>query len=91
MVYMLVLINLKNPKKLADYSAAAKSTLAEAGAKLISKGKAVSLSGDNADRAALFSFPELEAAQRWYSSTEYQALLGLRDEGADMTFIIINS
>ncbi len=91
MVYMLVLINLKNPQKLAEYSAAAKPTLAAVGAKLMAKGKAVTLTGDKVDLAALINFPDLKTAERWYASEEYQAVIGLRDEGADVTFVVIDN
>lgn len=90
MVYMLALFDVKDPQKLAKYSATATATLEAFGAQVVTKGKAVSLTGHNTDKAALLSFPDLETAQRWYASPEYQALIALREEGSDMRFFVID-
>jgi len=41
------------------------------------------------DRCVILKFPSVEAAESWYASPEYQALIPNRDESVDSTFMIV--
>ena len=37
---------------------------------------------------ALIRFPDVETAKAWYESADYQALVELRNQAADMTLVL---
>ncbi len=78
----------KSPEKLAQYSAAAASTLANFGGEFVHRGKFVEALGGTATPHGLgiIRFESADAARRWYGSAEYQAIIPLREEAADMSF-----
>lgn len=40
------------------------------------------------DSVVALRFADIEAAKRWHDSPEYQALIPLRDQGADVTLVL---
>ena len=78
---------MKDPAKFQEYGAAAGPTVAAHGGEIVLKGKAsaVLAGSSNADAAGVIKFPSIEALNTWYNSSEYQALIPLRDEAVDMT------
>jgi uncharacterized protein (DUF1330 family) len=47
--------------------------------------KAAELAGEgHGERVVIAEFPDLESLQRWHASPEYQALVALRDAGAEV-------
>jgi uncharacterized protein (DUF1330 family) len=42
------------------------------------------------DRTAILEFPSVNAAQRWYSSPEYQAVIRKRHDAAQSNAVIID-
>ena len=79
--------NIKSPEKQKEYSQKAGQTFAAFGGELVLKGHASKiLSGElDADTAAVFKFPSLNALNNWYNSDSYQVLIPLRNEAADFT------
>jgi uncharacterized protein (DUF1330 family) len=86
--YVVVLARIKNPDKIAEYSKAAGPIVAKYEGKFITRAPIVESLTQNADyeRFVLIEFPNPDIARTWYNSTEYQALIPLRNEGADMVF-----
>jgi len=79
----------KSAEKYQAYGAKAGATIAAFGGQFVTKGKAEKALAGSCDHqaAAVVSFPDMETLDNWYQSAEYQALIPLRDEAADMTLI----
>ncbi len=85
--FMIVTITVKNPEKLQQYIAKVQKVSAQYGAELLHRGKiGRALSGHDKDHdlAVVVRFPSIEKIDAWYDSEEYQPLIALREEGADM-------
>jgi uncharacterized protein (DUF1330 family) len=87
--YVIGHITVKNQKKWAEYRNKVLATLKACGAELVFRGKlSAVLSGrhDHADTVVI-RFPNLEAVNGWYSSPEYQSLIPVRKEAAEMDLL----
>jgi uncharacterized protein (DUF1330 family) len=87
--YVIGHVTVKNQEKWAEYRNKVPTTLKAWGAELVFRGKLSSvLSGkhDHADTVVI-RFPNLEAVNGWYSSPEYQSLIPIRKEAADMDLL----
>lgn len=86
----LVIVNVrpKDAGKLGEYSAAAAPTVAAFGGEFIHRGKLQEiLAGDDTPHGlGIIRFPDVATAKNWFASAEYQAIVPLREEAADMTF-----
>jgi len=91
--YVAVHAKVKNPEKLAEYSKAAGQTVADHGGTFTIRAPIDRILTGEADynRFVLIEFPDLDTARGWYDSPEYQALIPVRDEGADMLFTLSES
>jgi len=80
---------IKNPKKLQEYAQKAAATFAPHGGEAVLRGKVDGALAGSADHQAvgIVKFPSPEALTAWFNSPEYQAIVPLRDEAADMTII----
>ena len=68
-----------DPEGMGKYAQASGPILAQYGGKLLSAGPPVEvLEGEPNPGNAIVEFESVEAAQRWYNSPEYQAVIGLR-------------
>lgn len=87
---VIVEVRPKLAEKLADYSAAAAPTVAAFGGEFIHRGKFVEALTDSKTPHGLgvIRFPSVEAAKDWFASPDYQALVTLRNEAADMSFTL---
>lgn len=88
--FMVALVTPKDPEKLQEYSKLAAPTVASHGGEPVVKGKFEGLltgTGFDAKMVVVFKFDSIEAIDTWYNSEEYQAIIPLRDEGAEMTFL----
>lgn len=76
----------KNPAALAEYSQSAAPIIKKFGGILLFKGGSESLicGSDTLTRIAVFEFPDRATLNSFYSSSEYEALVAKRNEGADM-------
>lgn len=87
--YVIGNITVKNPEKWAEYRSKVPATLAQWGAELVFRGKKVEVfSGihEHIDTVVI-RFPNAAAAKNWYQSSDYQALVPLREQGADMVLV----
>lgn len=80
---------IKNPQIFADYGTKAGATLAPFGGELVVRGKAGDTLAGASDHQAVgvVRFQDMGALKAWYHSADYQALIPLRDEAADMTLV----
>ncbi len=82
--------NVLDESKLKKYSAAAAPTIATHGGDFVAKGKSTKLDGEtNFTMTAVIAFADKEAATNWYTSTEYQKIIPLRNEAMESHFQII--
>jgi uncharacterized protein (DUF1330 family) len=86
--YVVVLAKIKNAEKLAEYSKAAGPIVAKYEGKFVTRAPIVESLTQNSDfeRFVLIEFPNPDIPRVWYNSPEYQALIPLREEGAEMIF-----
>jgi uncharacterized protein (DUF1330 family) len=82
-------VAVKNPGKFQEYAQKAGATFSAHGGEVVLRGRAESaLAGVLAHQAVgIVRFPSMAALTAWFHSPEYQALIPLRDEAADMALI----
>lgn len=78
----------KNADKLAEYRSQAGPLVRQYGGVLVGKGQKVKvIAGENDfESVVVFRFESLDKAMEWYNSKEYQALIPIRSEAADLRF-----
>ena len=79
----------KDPVKFQAYAQAVGPTLKPYGGQVTLRGKVAGvLHGDHGLQAVgVLTFPDVDSLTRWYHSAEYQALVGNRNEAAQMVLI----
>jgi len=89
--FLSVTVRVKNPEKLQQYISQVPATIAAHGGEKVSRGKVVKTLAGSAEYqiAAVFRFPSLDALEGWYGSPEYQNLIALREESAEMNIIAL--
>lgn len=89
--YILVNIDVKDPKQLARYQELARPTLDEHGIRLLGKSPAVEvLEGEPPGRmVVVLEADSPEAAQAWYASDAYREAAAARREIATFTTVIV--
>ena len=92
-VFVTATIQMNNPEKFKEYASKVPETMGAHGGKMVARGKLCKpLAGEYAHQIeAIFEFPTQEAAQGWYDSDAYQALVALRDEAAHVNIAIFES
>jgi uncharacterized protein (DUF1330 family) len=85
-VYVIGHLTVKDEDKWAEYRSKVPATLQPWNAELVMRGNlAAVLAGEHAHAdVVVIRFPTLAAAQGWYASPTYQALIPLREEAADL-------
>ena len=87
--YLIGHITIKDPEKWAVYLNKVPSTLESWDAELVVRGKLCSvLSGNHAHTdTVVIRFPDLQTLNSWHSSPEYQSLIPLRQEAAEIDLL----
>lgn len=87
--FFIATLSIKNPEKFQEYAQKVPATLASFGGEFLTKGKVGEALSGSADHqaAAIVKFPDLQSVSDWYKSDAYQAIIPVRDEGADVTLI----
>ncbi|MEM7467935.1 MAG: DUF1330 domain-containing protein [Pseudomonadota bacterium] len=87
--YIVVHATPKDADKMQEYGAAAGETVAKHGGEFVCRGPATVLAGNSEHKVlVVLKFPSKQAAEDWYASAEYQALIPTRLEAMDATFIV---
>ncbi len=87
--YVIGHITVKDSEKWAEYRSKVPATLAPWGGEVVFRGRKVAvLSGEHpyVDTVVL-RFPDAKAAEGWYKSSAYQALIPVRQQAADVVLI----
>jgi uncharacterized protein (DUF1330 family) len=87
--YLIGHITVKDVKKWEVYRQQVPGTLEPWGAQVVFRGRlAAVLAGEHHySDAVVIRFPDQGALQGWYSSSEYQALVPIRSEAADIILV----
>lgn len=82
-------ITVKDPEKWAEYRSKLPATLVRWGAEVVMRGKqARALSGQYLHRdVVVLRFPDAESVTGWHDSPEYQELVPLREQAADVDLV----
>ena len=85
-------ITVKDEEKWAQYRAQVPATLAPWGAELLFRGqRAGILAGNHAHLdTVVIRFPDADTVNAWYNSPEYQALIPLRQQAADLDLVVFS-
>lgn len=87
--YVVGHITVKDESKWAEYRSRVPATLAPWGAELIFRGKQVAALAGTHPHAdiVVIRFPSPDAVNEWHSSAQYQALIPLRQEAAELVLL----
>lgn len=87
--YVVVHANILDQNKMQEYAGGAGPTVTAHGGKFLCRGPATALAGESAHQImVVLEFPDRAAAERWYNSDEYQALIPTRREAMDAVFLL---
>jgi len=89
--FVLVTATFKDKDKFQEYGKQAGPTVAAHGGELVLRGKFIKVIAGEVNPhqfSVALKFPDLAAIDAWYGSAEYQAIIPVRDEGADVNFTI---
>ena len=83
-------IRVRNTEAWEQYRQRVGATIKQYGGEVVFRGtQARILSGELPyERVVVLQFDNLESANRWHYSPEYQALLSIREKGADVTLVL---
>ena len=83
-------ITVKDEEKWAEYRAQVPATLAPWGAELLFRGQRAGILAGQHEHVdtVVIHFPDADTVDAWYDSPEYQALIPLRQQAADLDLIV---
>jgi uncharacterized protein (DUF1330 family) len=89
--YIIVETDIHDPEQYEQYKQAAPGAVAAGGGRFIVRGGELAvLEGDwQPKRLVLLEFPDLEAAKRFYESSEYQEAKRLREGAAHLNMVAV--
>ena len=89
--FVVIHASVKDADKFQQYGAAAGPTVKAHNGELVSAGhlKTVLHGEETRERCVILKFDDVAAAEGWYNSAEYQAVIPLRNEALDSVFMII--
>lgn len=87
--YVVGHISVKDPDKWAEYRSRVPATLAPWEAELVCRGRLTAVLAGEHPHADLvvIRFPDHQAAEGWFASPAYQALIPLREQAAEMVLL----
>lgn len=88
--YVIAEVEVTDPALFADYAAKAGPTLAAHNGRLLVGGKATAKEGMiPVGNIVMIEFPSLAAAEAWYSSPDYAAIIPMRQRSANSRLMIV--
>lgn len=90
--YLIGQITITNPEGYAHYASQVPQTIAAYGGQyLVRGGKASQVEGQShGERNVVIEFPSREAAQAWYASDAYQAIIKNRTTNAEGALVLVD-
>ena len=89
--YIVVQVDVKDPRRYADYRAMVPASLEVYGGRfLVRGGEAQTLEGSwDPERLVIIEFDSVEQAKRWWDSEEYREARDLRQASADAQIVVV--
>jgi uncharacterized protein (DUF1330 family) len=89
--YLIVEVDVKDPKRYADYAAMVPASLTLYGGKFLVRGGAIeTLEGEwTPPRFVIIEFESAEQAKRWWDSDEYREARNLRQAISETNMIVV--
>ena len=86
-------IRVRNTEAWEQYRQRVGATIEQYGGEVMFRGTQARVLGGELpyERVVVLQFDNLESANRWHDSPEYQALLPIREKGADITLVLYES
>ena len=82
---------IKDPAKMREYGRLAFPTLKAANAiPRVANVAGIAVEGPDAPNVVVLEFKDMESAQAWYASPEYQMAREVRLEAADVDFLLVD-
>lgn len=88
--FVMIHVSIKDKKKFDEYLSKVSKTIKAYGGKSVVRGNfsgVVSGARDLHQLGAVATFPSLKSIDDWYNSSEYQELIPIRNQGADITIV----
>ena len=88
--FVIINVTVRNSEKFQKYVSQVPATMTPFGGVPLTQGKFASVvSGDHPTHqiGAVATFPDVQSVDAWYNSDAYQALIPLRDEGANVVIV----
>jgi len=91
--YIIGQITIKDAAKWEEYRSKVGATITAWGGQIVFRGKTLKVLNGNHPHTdtVVASFPDTSALLGWHDSPEYQALIPIRDAGADVTLVSYES
>jgi uncharacterized protein (DUF1330 family) len=88
--YCIGQIRVKDAVAWEAYRSRVSETIAQYGGEVLFRGAVAGTFNGSADhgKVVALKFDDLAAAKRWHDSAEYQALIALRDQGAEVSLVL---
>lgn len=89
--YVIVRANITDPGAYEEYKLHSGPAVARYGGRFLARGGAMETLEGPAEqgRVVLIEFPDMDAAQRWYHSPEYQHAISIRKDAATAQFVLL--
>ena len=89
--YVIVETDIHDPEQYERYKEASPAAVAAGGGRFVVRGGELAvLEGDwSPSRLVVLEFPDLEAAKRWYDSSEYEEAKRLREGAATLRMVAV--
>ncbi len=88
--YVIAQITVTDPEGYKEYASQTGDLAAKYGGRFLAKGgEARWLEGSGHDRNVIIEFPDMESAERWYNSPEYQAIAPIRAANSQGSLVVI--
>jgi uncharacterized protein (DUF1330 family) len=90
--YLIGQITITNPEGYAAYAAQVPHTIEAYGGKYLVRGGRTTLveGSSHGDRNVVIEFPNRDAAEAWYASDSYQAIINLRTSNATGSLALVD-
>lgn len=87
--FVIATSTIKDKEKFGEYAKAAAASLSAHGGSIAKRGQfGESLAGANSHHSvAVLEFADMESLNSWFNSSEYQAIIPLRNDACDMNLV----
>lgn len=90
--YMIASVSVRNPEKWSAYTNGAKPLIEAAGGSVLvfDKQPTVLVGTFTHSAQVILEFPDKDTLMTWFTSDDYQKLIPVRDEGANVLFVAVH-